>query len=126
MIQPAQNTALSTAPNGKYGPALAVVTTVFFLWGFVTVLNDILVPHLKALFELNYTQTMLIQFTFFSAYFLMSIPSSRILARVGYQKSIVIGLAVMSAGALLFVPAASMRSYPLFLAALWVLASGIT
>src|SRR6266702_4958743 len=90
-----------------YTGALAIVTTVFFMWGFVTVLNDILVPHLKALFELNYTQTMLIQFTFFSAYFLMSIPSSRILARVGYQRSIVIGLSVMGLGALLFVPAAS-------------------
>jgi len=109
-----------------YGFALSVVTTVFFMWGFVTVLNDILVPHLKALFELNYTQTMLIQFTFFSAYFLMSIPSSRILARVGYQKSIVIGLGVMGMGALLFLPAASIRSYALFLTALWVLASGIT
>ena len=87
-----------TAPP-KTGLALTVVTTVFFMWGFVTVLNDILVPHLKALFELNYTQTMLIQFTFFSAYFLMSVPSSRILARVGYQKSIVLGLAVMGLGA---------------------------
>ena len=112
--------------QAKTGLALTVVTTVFFMWGFVTVLNDILVPHLKALFELNYTQTMLIQFTFFSAYFLMSIPSSRILARVGYQKSIVIGLLVMGAGALLFVPAAAARSYAIFLGALWVLASGIT
>ena len=114
------------AAQPRYGFALSVVTTVFFMWGFVTVLNDILVPHLKALFELNYTETMLIQFTFFSAYFLMSIPSARILAHMGYQKSIVIGLAVMGLGALLFVPAASLRSYPLFLTALWVLASGIT
>jgi FHS family L-fucose permease-like MFS transporter len=116
---------IETAPR-KTGLALTVVTTVFFMWGFVTVLNDILVPHLKALFELNYTQTMLIQFTFFSAYFLMSVPSSRILARVGYQRSIVLGLAVMGLGALLFYPAAAARSYPLFLGALWVLASGIT
>ncbi len=114
-----------TAPR-KTGLALSVVTTVFFMWGFVTVLNDILVPHLKALFELNYTQIMLIQFTFFSAYFLMSVPSSRILARVGYQRSIVIGLAVMGLGALLFYPAAAAKSYPVFLGALWVLASGIT
>jgi FHS family L-fucose permease-like MFS transporter len=113
-----------TAP--KTGLALTVVTTVFFMWGFVTVLNDILVPHLKALFELNYTQTMLIQFTFFSAYFLMSTPSSRVLARVGYQRSIVIGLVVMGIGALAFVPASSARSYAIFLGALWVLASGIT
>lgn len=118
------NPKSSSQPH--YGFALSVVTTVFFMWGFVTVLNDILVPRLKALFELNYTQTMLIQFTFFSAYFLMSIPSSRILARVGYQKSIVAGLAVMGVGALLFFPAASARSYALFLTALWVLASGIT
>jgi FHS family L-fucose permease-like MFS transporter len=110
----------------KYGLALTVVTTVFFMWGFVTVLNDILVPHLKALFELNYTQTMLIQFTFFSAYFLMSTPSSRVLARVGYQRSIVIGLVVMGLGALGFVPASAARSYGIFLGALWVLASGIT
>src|SRR6185369_10116084 len=108
----------------KYGFALPVVTTVFFMWGFVTVLNDILVPHLKALFDLNYTQTMLIQFTFFSAYFLMATPSSRILARVGYQRSIVIGLAVMGLGALIFYPAAVVKSYAIFLGALWVLASG--
>jgi FHS family L-fucose permease-like MFS transporter len=110
----------------KTGFALSVVTTVFFMWGFVTVLNDILVPHLKALFDLNYTQTMLIQFTFFSAYFLMATPSSRILAHIGYQMSIVLGLGVMGLGALMFVPAASLASYPVFLLALWVLASGIT
>ena len=92
------NPSLAVTAPRKTGLALTVVTTVFFMWGFVTVLNDILVPHLKALFELNYTQTMLIQFTFFSAYFLMSMPSSRILARVGYQKSIVLGLAVMGCG----------------------------
>jgi FHS family L-fucose permease-like MFS transporter len=114
-----------TAPR-KTGLALSVVTTVFFMWGFVTVLNDILVPHLKDLFDLNYTQTMLIQFTFFSAYFLMSIPSSRILARIGYQKSIVVGLMVMGCGALLFYPAAAVKAYALFLGALWVLASGMT
>jgi FHS family L-fucose permease-like MFS transporter len=115
-----------TVPRTKTGLALTVVTTVFFMWGFVTVLNDILVPHLKALFDLNYTQTMLIQFTFFSAYFLMSAPSSRVIAHAGYQKSIVIGLVVMGVGALAFVPASSARSYAIFLAALWVLASGIT
>src|SRR6478736_3945545 len=120
------NPVITDTAQRKTGLALTVVTTVFFMWGFVTVLNDILVPHLKALCELNYTQTMLIQFTFFSAYFLMSIPSSRILARVGYQKSIVLGLVVMGLGVLLFYPAAAAKSYPLFLGALWVLASGIT
>jgi MFS transporter, FHS family, L-fucose permease len=99
---------------------------VFFMWGFVTVLNDILAPHLKAIFALNYAQTMLIQFTFFSAYFLLSMPAAKILSVIGYHRSIVLGLAVMAAGALLFVPAASVPSYGLFLAALYVLASGIT
>ncbi|MBZ5627081.1 MAG: sugar MFS transporter [Acidobacteriia bacterium] len=127
MNQPSSSPlSTETTRQQKTGFALTVVTTVFFMWGFVTVLNDILVPHLKALFDLNYTQTMLIQFTFFSAYFLMSIPSSRILARIGYQKSIVTGLGVMSMGALLFFPAAGIPSYALFLTALWVLASGIT
>jgi MFS transporter, FHS family, L-fucose permease len=116
----------TTAPPQKTGFALTVVTTVFFMWGFVTVLNDILVPHLKALFELNYAETMLIQFTFFSTFFLMSIPSSRILARIGYRHSLVAGLAVMGLGALLFYPASIVASYGLFLGALWVLASGVT
>jgi len=110
----------------KTGLALAVVTTVFFMWGFVTVLNDILVPHLKVLFELNYTEIMLIQFTFFSAYFLMSIPSARVIAHLGYRASITTGLCVMGCGALIFFPAASLPSYGLFLTALWVLASGMT
>lgn len=96
------------------------------MWGLVTVLNDILVPHLKAIFELNYVETMLIQFVFFSAYFLMSIPASRVLARFGCQKSIVAGLRVMGLGALGFLPAANVASFGLFLSALWILASGIT
>ena len=125
MNLPITNTATETAPR-KTGLALTVVTTVFFMWGFVTVLNDILVPHLKALFDLNYTQTMLIQFTFFSAYFLMATPASRILARISYQKSLVVGLVVMGCGALLFYPADAVKSYPGFLGALWVVASGMT
>ena len=103
-----------------------MLATVFFMWGFVTVLNDILVPHLKSIFELNYAQTMLIQFTFFSAYFLVSLPASWILERIGYQRTIVAGLLVMGCGALLFLPAAGIPSYAVFLAALYVLASGMT
>ncbi len=127
MIQPTTQAARTEfAPAQNYGPALAILTTLFFMWGFVTVLNDILVPHLKNIFELSYTQIMLIQFTFFSAYFIMSLPSSRIIHWLGYQRSIVTGLSVMGVGALLFLPAASMASYPLFLFALYVLASGVT
>src|SRR5215831_6561890 len=117
---------MNSSPQHKYGFALPVVTTVFFMWGFVTVLNDILVPHLKAIFDLNYTQIMLLQFTFFSAYFLMSQPSAKLISWLGYSKSVVAGLAVMGIGALLFLPAASVPSYVLFLGALFVLASGMT
>jgi MFS transporter, FHS family, L-fucose permease len=116
----------SLNPGSGYGAAMAAASTVFFMWGFVTVLNDILAPHLKAIFHLNYVQTMLIQFTFFSAYFLLSMPAAKIISAIGYHRSIVLGLAVMGAGALLFIPAASVPSYGLFLAALYVLASGIT
>ena len=126
MIQPSQTPARAAGSDQKYGAALAVITTVFFMWGFVTVLNDILVPHLKAIFELNYTQTMLIQFTFFSAYFLMSMPSAKLISWTGYKNSIMIGLCVMGVGALLFIPAASLPSYALFLGALYIVASGMT
>lgn len=106
--------------------AFAVVTSIFFMWGFITCLNDILIPHLKAVFTLNYTQASLVQFTFFGAYFLMSLPAGRVVARLGYKGGIVVGLAVAGIGALGFWPAAAMHSYPVFLAALFVLATGIT
>jgi len=102
------------------------MTTLFFMWGFVTVLNDVLVPHLKSIFDLSYTRVMLIQFAFFSAYFIFSIPSAKVLDWIGYKRTIVVGLVTMAIGALLFIPAASVPSYPLFLGALMVLAAGIT
>lgn len=123
------NTPTSTSGSGtgqSYGAALATVTTLFFMWGFLTCLNDILVPHLKSIFDLNYTQVMLIQFAFFGAYFIFSIPSAKIIDAIGYQRSMVAGLLTMGLGAFLFVPAASVPSYPLFLGALIVLAAGIT
>ena len=112
--------------NAKYPAALAMVTVLFFFWGFVTVLNDILVPHLKSVFDLNYTRVMLIQFAFFAAYFIFSIPSAKIIDAIGYKRTMVVGLVTMGLGAFLFVPAASALSYPMFLAALMVLAAGIT
>lgn len=118
--------ATSTATAQSYGAPLATVTTLFFMWGFLTCLNDILVPHLKSIFDLNYTRVMLIQFAFFGAYFIFSIPSARIIDWIGYQRSMVLGLLTMGVGAFLFVPAASVPSYPLFLGALIVLAAGIT
>jgi len=110
----------------KYPAALAMVTVLFFFWGFVTVLNDILVPHLKSIFELNYAKVMLIQFAFFAAYFIFSIPAAKTIDAIGYKKTMVVGLVTMALGAFLFVPAATAVSFPLFLAALIVLAAGIT
>ena len=113
-----QPVALETKQQ-SYTMAMAVVTMLFFMWGFLTCLNDILVPHFKIIFDLNYTQVMLIQFTFFAAYFIMSIPSGKIVARIGYKKGIVVGLVTAGIGALLFYPAAGIPSYPLFLTALF-------
>ncbi len=106
--------------------AIAVLSIIFFTWGALTCLNDVLIPHLKAVFAMNYAQTMLIQFTFFGTYFVMSIPSGRVVAVAGYKLGIIIGLLVAAVGALLFYPAAAVPSYALFLLALFVLASGIT
>ena len=121
------NTAVGTASrSSNHKPALAVVTTLFFMWGFLTALNDILVPHLKSIFDLTYAEVMLIQFSFFSAYFVFAIPSGKLVEAIGYKKTIVAGLFTMGAGAVLFIPAASVPSFHLFLAALIVLAAGIT
>jgi len=120
------STAIAPGSDQKYGAALATVTTLFFMWGFLTCLNDILVPHLKSIFDLNYAKVMLIQFAFFGAYFVFSIPSAKIIDWMGYQRSMVAGLLTMGVGAFLFVPAASAPSFPLFLGALIVLAAGIT
>ena len=116
----------TTAPSGSYKAAFAVVTTLFFMWGFVTVLNDPLVPFLKRVFGLNYFRAGLIQFAFFSAYFIFSIPSAKMIDAIGYKKTMVIGVITMGLGALLFIPAAMVASYVSFLVALMVLAGGIT
>jgi len=126
MELPTPTTAAAQPPATTNRLAFAVVTSIFFMWGFLTCLNDILIPHLKSSFELNWTQAMLIQFTFFGAYFLMSLPAGRLVAALGYKNGIVAGLAIAGAGASLFWPAAGMHSYPLFLGALFVLATGIT
>ena len=96
------------------------------MWGFITCLNDILIPHLKGVFDLSYAQAMLVQFCFFGAYFLVSLPSGKLVKALGFQKGIVIGLTIAAIGCLMFYPAAAFHSYPVFLFALFVLASGIT
>src|ERR1700746_3091342 len=119
-------TRTPSVPSPNYTRPLAIVTTLFFMWGFLTCLNDILVPHLKSIFDLSSARVMLIQFAFFSAYFLFSVPWSRIVNAIGYQRSMVAGLLTMALGAFLFIPAATTVSFPLFLTALMVLAAGIT
>src|SRR5271165_7123155 len=106
--------------------ALLALTSLFFMWGFVTVLNDIVSPHLQSIFNLNYRQASLVQVAFFFAYFIFSIPAARLINKTGYKSSIVIGLLTMGLGAFLFIPAASAASYPFFLGALMVLAAGVT
>jgi FHS family L-fucose permease-like MFS transporter len=106
--------------------AMAIATTLFFMWGFLTCLNDILIPHLKAIFELSYVQVLLVQFWFFSAYAVFSFPAGRVVEWLGYKRSMVVGLLVMAAGALGFLPASKLPSFALFLTAEAVLAAGIT
>ena len=106
--------------------ALATLTSLFFIWGFITALNDILIPHLKALFTLSYAQAMLVQSCFFGAYFLISIPAGKLVSSTGYQKGISTGLFISALGCLLFIPSALFTQYWMFLGALFVLASGIT
>jgi MFS transporter, FHS family, L-fucose permease len=128
----AQTTASSTSVSSSgdstqnYRRPLAMVTTLFFMWGFLTSLNDILIPHLKTVFDLNYAKAMLIQFAFFTSYFVFSLPSGKLIDAVGYKKAMVAGLFMMGIGALLFLPAASVPSFPFFLTALIVLAAGMT
>lgn len=120
------NTLPVTSGHVSYLAPLILLTSLFFMWGFITCLNDILIPHLKAVFSLNYTQAMLVQFCFFTAYFIVSIPSGYLVAKIDYKGGIVSGLVIAAIGCLLFYPAAGLHSYPLFLGALFVLASGIT
>ena len=112
--------------ENNYSFALTVLTSLFFMWGFITCLNDILIPHLKSVFTLNYTQVMLIQFSFFTAYAIVSLPAGILVEKVGYKSGIVIGLVTAGIGCLLFYPAAGYQSYIMFLIALFILASGIT
>ena len=116
--------AVESAPGSK--TALPMVITLFFLWGFITCLNDILVPHLKRLFTLNYAEVMLVQTFFFTGYFIFALPSGKAIDWIGYKWTMVAGLLIMAAGALCFLPAATAPSFPLFLMALGIVAAGMT
>jgi FHS family L-fucose permease-like MFS transporter len=110
----------------SYRSSFILLTTLFFLWGFITVLVDSLIPRLRELFTLTYFQAGLVQFAFFGAYFLLSIPASYILSKIGYKKGIILGLLTMAAGCLLFYPAASYRVFGVFMLAYFILAGGMT
>jgi len=112
--------------TNKTKTAFAFLVSLFFMWAFLTAMNDILIPFVKELFDFGYMEAALVQFCFFGAFALMAIPSSKILEKVGYKKGIVLGLVTMGVGALLFYPASKVVYYPLFLGALFVLASGVT
>jgi FHS family L-fucose permease-like MFS transporter len=119
-------TAGEAQQQGTQKFAFIAMTCLFFFWGFITVLNDILIPFLKESFDLNYTQAMLVQFCFFGAYFVVSPFAGKLIDKVGYQQGIVMGLLTTAAGCILFYPSASLHMYCLFLLAFFVLASGIT
>jgi MFS transporter, FHS family, L-fucose permease len=124
---PVKSSALAPADsNQSYGGALVVVTTLFFMWGSLTSLNDVLIPYAQHAFKLKLAASMLIQTAFFSAYFVFSVPSSKIIDWIGYRKAIVVGLLTMVVACLGFYPAAKIPSFPFFLGALIVLATGIT
>jgi len=113
------------AGAGSQTRSLVIVTILFFMWGLLTSLNDVLIPHLKAVYTLNYVQAAMVQFCFFGAYFIVSLPAGRLIKAIGYQRGAVTGLVIAAIGCALFYPAAN-TGYGLFLCALFVLAAGIT
>jgi FHS family L-fucose permease-like MFS transporter len=119
------NVTTTTIPEGSYIVPMILMVSLYFSIGFITALNDILVPHFKDIFHLSNTLALLVQFCFFGAYFVMSIPSGLIVGRIGYKSSMIAALCTMAAGLFLFVPASIVISYPLFLFALFVVGSGL-
>jgi FHS family L-fucose permease-like MFS transporter len=123
--------ASSPSPDGETlvktdTRAMTVATALFFMVGFLTCLNDVIIPHLKSIFELSYAEAMLVQFAFFSSYFIFSYPGGKLVDWLGYKQAMVIGLLIMSVGALGFLPAANYAAFPIFLTALVILAAGMT
>jgi MFS transporter, FHS family, L-fucose permease len=120
------STVTTDAPGTSYKSALVVLTTLFFMWGSLTSLNDVLIPYVQHVFNIKLAASMLIQTAFFSAYFIFSIPAAKIIDWIGYKRAIVVGLLTMVVACLSFYPAAKLPSFPFFLAALIILATGIT
>jgi FHS family L-fucose permease-like MFS transporter len=123
-VSPAPASAAAAGP-AAYGRSLVLLASLFFMWGFITVINNTLLPHLKSVFQLNYTQTTAIESVWFIAYAVASMPSAWLIERIGYKQAIVTGLLIMAAGALGMIPAARLPSYGVTLTALFVIACGI-
>jgi len=121
----ARGTSEDPSAPPRYGPALALLATLFFMWGFISVINNTLLPHLRSVFELNYLQTTLIESTWFIGYLVASIPAAKLIERIGYQRALTTGLAVMTIGSLGMILAASLPSYGVTLAALFTVSCGI-
>ena len=117
---------MSAPSQQNHNSALVVLTTLFFMMGFITCMNDILIPHLQKIFTLTNFQAMLVQFCFFTAYAIMSIPMGHLVGKIGYKNGVIGGFLLTAVGCLLFYPAADSQSYPTFLGALFILASGVT
>ena len=117
---------MSTPSQQNHNPALVVLTALFFMMGFITCMNDILIPHLQKIFTLTNVQAMLVQFCFFTAYAIMSIPMGHLVGKIGYKNGVIGGFLLTAVGCVLFYPAADSQSYPTFLGALFILASGVT
>ena len=115
----------SQAPARSNTGPLIIITILFFMWGLLTALNDVLIPHLKSIYTLTYVQAMLVQLCFFGAYFIVSLPAGMLIKKIGYQNGAVAGLTIAAAGCALFYPAAT-SGYALFLFAFFILAGGIT
>src|ERR1700741_1782660 len=119
-----QSSKTTSESSATYTGALAVLTTLFFMWGSLTSLNDVLIPYVQHVFKIELAASMLSQTAFFSASFVFSIPASKIIDWIGYKRAIVVGLLTMVAACLAFFPAARIPSFPFFLAALIILATG--
>ena len=124
-IPQGSSTQHSSIDTGNNTVPLIIITILFFMWGLLTSMNDVLIPHLKSVYTLTYTQAMLVQFCFFGAYFVISLPAGALIKKLGYQNGAVAGLIIAASGCALFYPAAT-SGYAVFLLALFVLASGIT
>jgi FHS family L-fucose permease-like MFS transporter len=128
MAGPVATASGTVAPPGggaSYRSALTLLATLFFMWGFITVINDTLLPHLRSVFNLSYAQTTLIQSVWFIGYFVASLPAAKLIERIGYQRALVVGLSIMAVGSFGMIPAARLPSYNMTVASLFVISCGI-